>query len=297
MSKLEVVGVRKWFGPREVLRGVSFRAEPGDIVSVIGPSGCGKTTLLRCILGEVQPEGGRILLDGRDVTSVKVWKRGVGIVYQSYALFPHMNVAENVGYGLRIRGAGREETAARVQELLELVHLEGKADQFPEKLSGGERQRVALSRALAVKPRILLLDEAFTALDATTRLKVIQEVRHIIKRLRLTTLLITHDQEEAFMFSRRVVVLNDGVVVVQGDPDVVMAHPHPFIQAFVKMALFERAEVQEDAQGHLFVRLSTGQRIPIETPGVKAGDGVQVMIKKGTETEPQRTEVWPRDAG
>lgn len=297
MASIAVKSLRKSFGSREVLRGISFEAKSGDIISLIGPSGCGKTTLLRCILGEIQPERGSISIDGQDVTSLKVWKRGVGIVYQGYALFPHMTVEENVGYGLAIRRTPEAERKAKVRELLHMVHLEDKAGQFPDRLSGGEKQRVALIRALAVQPRILLLDEAFTALDATTRVKVLREVRQIIREFKLTTLLITHDQEEAFLFSRRVVVLNEGKVVIEGEPEQVMAHPHPFIQSFVKMALFERTEVQQDGKGGLYAQLQTGQKIPIETPGVKEGDSVQIMIKKGTETEPQRIEVWPRDGG
>jgi putative spermidine/putrescine transport system ATP-binding protein len=295
MPSLEVTNIRKRFGSQEVLRGISFKATPGDILSIIGPSGCGKTTLLRCILGEITPDRGTIRIDGQDVTRVKVWKRGVGIVYQSYALFPHMTVAENVAYGLKVRRRPPDEIKERVRDLLELVHLTGKEDMFPERLSGGERQRVALTRALAVQPSILLLDEAFTALDATTRVKVLHEVRAIIKRFKLTTLLITHDQEEAFLFSRHVIVLNEGKVVVNGEPEHVMAHPHPFIQQFVKMALFEKAQVRRDAKTGLYVLLQDGNRIPISTPGVKDGDVVQVMVKKGTETEPQRIEVWPRE--
>jgi ABC-type Fe3+/spermidine/putrescine transport system ATPase subunit len=294
VPSLEVENVRLRLGGREILRGVSFRAAPGEVVSIIGPSGSGKTTLLRCILGEVVPDEGRILIDGQDVTRAKVWKRGVGIVYQGYALFPHMKVSENVAYGLRVQGVGGADANGRVRELLRLVHLEDKAEQYPQRLSGGERQRVALARALAVQPRVLLLDEAFTALDATTRVRVITEVRQIIQRLKVTTVLITHDQEEAFIFSRRVVVLNGGAVVVEGTPEEVMKHPDPFIQGFVKMALFEVAQVQEDPQtGERFVVLETGQRIGVELAGVQAGDYVQVMVKKGAARE--AVEVWPRE--
>jgi ABC-type Fe3+/spermidine/putrescine transport system ATPase subunit len=292
MPAISVEGITKRFGDREILRGISFEALPGDIVAVIGPSGCGKTTLLRCILGELEPDGGRILIDGRDVTHKKVWKRGVGIVYQRYALFPHMTVAENVGYGLRVRREPNAKIQARTKELLEMVHLTGKEDMFPERLSGGERQRVAVARALAVEPQILLLDEAFTALDATTRHKVIQEVRAIVKRLKVTTILVTHDQEEAFLLANRVIVLNQGQVVVDGAPAEVMRAEHPFIKDFVKMALFHHGTVESDPRGYLFVGLENGSRIPINIPNVKPGDAVQVMVKKTGETE--SIEVWPR---
>lgn len=295
MPSVSIESLQKWFDSKQVLQGITFQVSPGEIVSIIGPSGCGKTTLLRCILGEIAPNAGRIVIDGRDVTRQKVRKRKVGIVYQRYALFPHMTVAQNVGYGLRVRGDSKAKVEARVRELLDLVHLTGKEDQFPERLSGGERQRVALARALAVEPRILLLDEAFTALDATTRHKVIQEVRQIVKRLKVTTLLVTHDQEEAFLFSTRVLVINEGKVVVSGSPTDVMKHPHPFIRDFVKMALFHKGSVQRDPHGRLFVGLETGSRIPIDIPGIKAGDPVQVMVKKTGETE--SIEVWPDASG
>lgn len=274
-----------------MLSSIDFAAGAGEIVAIIGPSGCGKTTLLRCILGELDVDDGQILIDGTDVSHVKVWKRGVGIVYQRYALFPHMTVAQNIGYGLRVRGDTEETMNARVAELLDLVHLTGKEEMYPERLSGGERQRVAVARALAVEPRILLLDEAFTALDATTRHRVIQEVRTIIRRLKVTTILVTHDQEEAFLFSTRVIVLNEGKVVIDGSPAEVMTHDHPFIKDFVKMALFHRGKVGTDELGKLFVPLAHGGRIPIDIPGIKPGDAVQVMVKKTGESE--RIEIWP----
>jgi ABC-type sulfate/molybdate transport systems ATPase subunit len=217
----------------------------------------------------------------------------VGIVYQSYALFPHMTVKENVAYGLRVRRTPRAKLEARVEEMLDLVQLRDKAAERPDVLSGGERQRVALARALAVEPRLLLLDEAFTALDATTRTEVVQEVRSIIKRLGVTTLLITHDQEEAFLFSRHVLVLNDGKVVTMDTPDRVMMYPHPFVQDFVKMVLIHEAKVERDGDGRTFVTAEGGAEIPIEIPGVRPGDVVHVMVKKGPT---QSIEVWPTDA-
>jgi ABC-type Fe3+/spermidine/putrescine transport system ATPase subunit len=293
MPSLTVENIQKTFDGKPVLSGISFEAKAGDILAIIGPSGCGKTTLLRCILGELEADEGRIIVDGVDVTHQRVHKRGVGIVYQRYALFPHMNVHDNIAYGLRVRGDARERVDARVKELIALVHLEGKEQQFPERLSGGERQRVALARALAVEPRILLLDEAFTALDATTRHKVIQEVRSIIRRLNVTTLLVTHDQEEAFLFATKIMVLNQGKIVVSGTPTDIMQHPHSFIQDFVKMALFHRGNVEKDTRGTLFVALENGSRIPINIPGIEPGDPVQVMVKKSGETE--RIEIWPHD--
>ena len=294
MPRLRVEDLHKAFNQKNVLEGVSFDVPAGGIMSIVGPSGCGKTTLFRCILGEIGPDGGRVLLDGQDVTRVPVEQRGVGIVYQSYALFPHMSVADNVAYGLRARGESADKTAARVREMLELVQLTGEADKFPDEISGGERQRVALARALAVKPHVLLLDEAFAALDATTRSDVVQEVRRIIRSMGVTTLLITHDQEEAFLFSHHVLVLNEGRIVVSGTPREVMAYDHPFIQEFVKMILLASGTVASDERGRTFVMLEDGDELPITTQGVKPGDEVHVMIKKGLQTE--SIDVWPYDA-
>jgi len=293
MPSLRIADLHKDFEGKKVVQGVSFEAKAGEVVALIGPSGCGKTTILRCILGEVRPDSGRILIDGEDVTETPVWRRGVGIVYQRYALFPHMTVADNIAYGLKIRRQPPATIKATVQRLLEMVNLQDKGEQYPERLSGGERQRVALARALAVKPRILLLDEAFTALDATTRHRVVQDVRSIVERLKVTTILVTHDQEEAFLFANRVIVVNAGRIVVDGPPDEVMADPHPFIRDFVKMAVFQKGTVEDDGRGGLCVPLESGGRVPIDIPGVKPGDYVQVIVKKTGERE--TIEVWRRD--
>lgn len=291
MAKLQVRGIHKRLGGKAVLGGISFDVEPGEIVSLIGPSGSGKTTLLKCILGELAPDGGRVLMDGEDVTHRRVERRRVGVVYQEYALFPHMDVEANIGYGLRVRRVPPEKIAARVAELLELTKLVDKRKKFPHQLSGGEQQRVAVARALAVEPRILLLDEAFTALDATTRTEVMHEVRAIIRRFGLTTLLVTHDQEEAFLFARRVIVLNEGRIVVEGRAEKVMTNAHPFIRDFVKMVMLRRANVQRSRSGERYVELDDGTRIQLKRADVRAGSEVHVMVKKGPQKE--SVEVWP----
>ncbi|MHB8632478.1 MAG: ABC transporter ATP-binding protein [Thermoplasmatota archaeon] len=291
MARIQVQGLVKRLGSRAVLKGVNLDAPAGDIVALIGPSGCGKTTLLRCILGELRPDRGRIFIDGVDMSRTRVERRGVGVVYQDYALFPHMTVAQNVGYGLQVRKWPAAKAQARIQELLDMVGLTKERDQYPNRLSGGQQQRVALARALAVQPRVLLLDEAFTALDTVTRQELIFQVREIIRRLKVTTIMVTHDQEEAFLFARHVVVLNEGAVVVSGDPEMVMKHPYGFVQDFVKMVLFHRAVVQADPSGRPWVQVQGGARIPLALSGVKPGDEVHVMIKKGPERE--RVEVWP----
>jgi len=291
---VEVRGLRKTFGERVVLDDVNLDIAPGEMVSVIGPSGGGKTTLFRCILGELRPDAGAILIDGKDVTKVPPEHRGVGIVYQSYALFPHLTVAENVSYGLRVRKVKGDELRRRTAAMLETVQLTAKADAYTDRLSGGERQRVALARALAVDPKVLLLDEAFTALDATTRSDVVQQVRELLRRLKVTTLLITHDQEEAFLLGSRVLVLGDGRVVTVDVPERIMRHPHPFVQEFVRMCVFHESKVETDERGRMFVATESGAEIPIRIPGVRAGDVVHIMVKKGPVGE--RTDVWRKDA-
>src|SRR5256712_3741908 len=178
--------------------------------------------------------------------------------------------------------------------MVDLVHLEGKENRLPHELSGGERQRVALARALCVGPKILLLDEAFGSLDATMRTQVVQEVRSIIRQQKVTTLFITHDQEEAFMFARRLNVLNDGRIVASGSSESMMKHPDLFIQAFMKMVLFAEATVQLGPDGSPYITLDAGAQIPVPIPGVRGGEKVHVMVKKGAEAE--RIEVWHGDA-
>jgi len=294
MPTLEVRGLAKSIDGQPVLKDVTFGLQDGELAAILGPSGGGKTTLFRCILGELTPEAGEIFIDGQEVGQLPTERRGIGVVYQSFALFPHLSVADNIGYGLRARRVPADIAQERISEMLDLVHLQGKENRFPRELSGGERQRVALARALCVGPRILLLDEAFGSLDATMRTQVVQEVRSIIRRQKVTTLFITHDQEEAFMFARRMIVLNDGRVVASGSPETMMKHSDPFIQDFMKMVLFADAIVQMGPDGSPYITLDGGAQIPVHIPDVRGGEKVHVMVKKGAEAE--RIEVWQRDA-
>ncbi|TLZ81881.1 MAG: ABC transporter ATP-binding protein [Methanobacteriota archaeon] len=294
MPTLEVRGLSKSIDGHPVLKDVTFGLQDGELAAILGPSGGGKTTLFRCILGELTPEAGEIFIDGQEVGQLPTERRGIGVVYQSFALFPHLSVADNIGYGLRARRVPADTASERISEMLDLVHLQGKENRFPRELSGGERQRVALARALCVGPKILLLDEAFGSLDATMRTQVVQEVRSIIRRQKVTTLFITHDQEEAFMFARRMIVLNDGRVVASGSPETMMKHSDPFIQDFMKMVLFADAIVQMGPDGAPYITLDGGAKIPVHIPDVRGGEKVHVMVKKGAEAE--RIEVWQRDA-
>jgi putative spermidine/putrescine transport system ATP-binding protein len=209
---LELAGVVKRFGDTPVVSGATLEVAKGEIVALLGPSGCGKTTTLRLIAGFEQLDGGRIVLEGDDLSGLPTFRRGIGLVFQDYALFPHMTVADNIAYGMKQRGIGRAERAAKIDELLRLVRLEGLGGRRPTSLSGGQQQRVALARALAIEPRLLLLDEPLSNLDAKLREDLRTELREILVSLHLTTLVVTHDQQEAIGLSDRIAVMNKGVI-------------------------------------------------------------------------------------
>ena len=210
MSFLELQGLTKRFGDAIAVDGLSLAVEKGEFVSLLGPSGCGKTTTLQMIAGFVEPSAGAIRLGERDLTNVKPAARGLGIVFQSYALFPHMTAAENIAFGLQMRGIARPEQVKRVADALALVGLAGLSDRYPRRMSGGQQQRVALARALVIKPDVLLLDEPLSNLDAKLREEMQVELRAIQRTVGTTTLLVTHDQGEAMALSDRIVVMNRG---------------------------------------------------------------------------------------
>ncbi len=225
MPFLEIQAIHKTYEDAPLLRGVSFSVERGQIVSLLGPSGSGKTTLLRIIAGLERAESGRVLLEGADITGLPAHRRGVVLMFQEYALFPHRTVAENVAFGLRMRGEPADAIAARVGEMLALVGMEGFAERNVIELSGGERQRVALARSLAPRPRLLLLDEPLGALDRTLRERLLDELPAILRRVGVTAISVTHDQEEAFAIADHVVLLHAGDVVQAGSPEQVYRAP------------------------------------------------------------------------
>ncbi len=231
---IAVEGVEKRFGTFEALKGVSLDVPNGSLTALLGPSGSGKSTLLRVIAGLEQPDAGRVLIAGEDATAVTPQKRGVGFVFQHYAAFKHMTVERNVGFGLKIRKRGKEEIAAKVDELLRLVHLHGFAHRYPSELSGGQRQRMALARALAVEPEVLLLDEPFGALDATVRKELRTWLRRLHEDVHVTTIFVTHDQEEAMDVAEQIVVMNDGRIEQTGSPRDLYEEPaNEFVMGFV----------------------------------------------------------------
>ncbi|CAN5124135.1 ABC transporter ATP-binding protein [soil metagenome] len=234
MAFLTLERVRKDFGDNAAVEDFNLEVATGEFVSFLGPSGCGKTTTLRMIAGFEKPSSGRISIGGRDITNARPNERNVGMVFQSYALFPNMTVAQNVGFGLKLKGTAREEIKGRVDELLELIRLSDRGDNYPHELSGGQQQRVALARALAIRPQVLLLDEPLSALDAKIRDELRTEIRRIQRQLNITTIYVTHDQEEAMALSDRVVVMSRGVMEQVGPPFQIYNYPETkFVAAFV----------------------------------------------------------------
>jgi len=255
MSYLTLTGIQKQF-PGGVVAVADFNLamEKGEFVSFLGPSGCGKTTTLRMIAGFEQPTTGRVELDGMDITDRPPNRRNVGMVFQAYALFPNMRVADNIGFGLRVRGRDRAFIARRVGELLELIGLPGKGDRYPWQMSGGQQQRVALARALAFEPQVLLLDEPLSALDAKIRVSLRAEIRTIQRQLGITTVYVTHDQEEALSLSDRIVVMSEGRIEQIGTPFEIYNFPRtPFVARFVGTLNVLTARVIDATAGRLDV--------------------------------------------
>jgi iron(III) transport system ATP-binding protein len=234
---LELSHIRKTFGAVLALDDITFAAIAPEFVCFLGPSGCGKTTLLRLIAGLAMADDGSMRLDGAELARIPARRRGFGIVFQGYSLFPNMTVADNVGYGLRIRGASADAIKARVAELLELVHLAHLAARYPFELSGGQQQRVALARAVAVDPKLLLLDEPLSALDAKVRLELRAELRDLQRRLGILTLMVTHDQEEALSLADRIVCMQAGRIAQIGTPgDLYLRPASRFVADFVGLS-------------------------------------------------------------
>jgi len=245
MARLQLTALSKTYGDVRAVAAVDLDIRQGELVVLLGPSGCGKTTTLRMIAGFVAPTSGEIRLGGRDITGQPPWKRNTGLVFQSYALFPHLTVADNVAFGLRMRKMPQHETAARVMEVLRLVRLEGLAHRLPRELSGGQQQRVALARALVIEPDILLLDEPLSNLDAKLRQEVRVEIRELQRKLGLTTVMVTHDQEEALTMADRLVVMSDGQVQQVGSQRDLYENPaNAFVAGFVGRTNLLRGRVE-----------------------------------------------------
>lgn len=217
--------INKKFGSNHVLKDITLEVEKGQLVTLLGPSGCGKSTLLRCLAGLEQVTDGRIYLDGQDITDVTPRHRGIGMVFQAYSLFPNLSVQENVAYGLKLKKLPKKEIQDKVEQMLEIVGLSEKISQYPAQLSGGQQQRVALARAMVTAPKVLLLDEPLSAIDALLRKNLQIEIRRIQKKLGITTIFVTHDQDEAMVMSDMIHLFHDGRIEQSGTPEQIYVHP------------------------------------------------------------------------
>ncbi|TCL05696.1 ABC transporter ATP-binding protein [Sodalis ligni] len=234
MSYLAVKQLNKHYGPTQVFENIDFSADEGEFVTLLGPSGCGKSTLLRCLAGLTSVDSGQIVLQGEDLVPLAPQQRGIGMVFQSYALFPNMTVDGNVSFGLKMQKLQSAEIRRRVEEVLALVELQEFAHRYPHQLSGGQCQRVALARSLVTRPRLLLLDEPLSALDARIRKHLRDQIRRIQQELRLTAIFVTHDQEEALTLSDRVVLMNKGKIVQNGSAEMLYTRPvNAFAAGFI----------------------------------------------------------------
>lgn len=262
---LELQNITKHFDDVEVLKGINLTVAAGEFVTLLGSSGCGKTTTLRIIAGLENADSGRVFLEGEDVTTVEANHRNVNTVFQSYALFPHMNVFDNIGYGLRIKKVGKKEIKERVQEMLRLVQLEGFELRMPAEMSGGQRQRVAIARALINRPKVLLLDEPLGALDLQLRRQMQLELKRLQKRLGITFIYITHDQEEAINMSDRIVVMRDGEFEQIGRPDEIYNRPRTsFVADFVGNANILHGKVKAVDKEKLTIVHESGEFVLLD---------------------------------
>ncbi|AWZ10745.1 spermidine/putrescine ABC transporter ATP-binding protein [Streptomyces sp. ICC1] len=266
--------MRRAFGSTVALDGLDLTIEPGELVALLGPSGCGKTTALRVVAGFEQPDSGEVLLDGEDITRVPANRRDAGMVFQSYSLFPNLSARDNVAFGLRVRKVGAAQRRERAAELLDLVGLPDHGDRYPHQMSGGQQQRVALARALALRPRVLLLDEPLSALDAKVRANLREEIRRLQLSLGITTVFVTHDQEEALSMADRVAVLNAGRLEQCAAPAELYERPAtPFVAEFV--GTMNRLPGRLTGSGLVE---AAGSRLPVDGP-VPSSPDVEVLVR------------------
>lgn len=279
MTYLTLSNISKQFGDSYAVQDFNLEVKKGEFVSFLGPSGCGKTTTLRMVAGFETPTNGSITLDGADITDKSPNQRNMGMIFQSYALFPNMTVSQNIGFGLRVRKSSKSEVRERVKEMVSLVNLEKHVDKYPYQLSGGQQQRVSLARALAIRPNVLLLDEPLSALDAKIRVSLRAQIREIQKRLGITAIFVTHDQEEALSISDRIVVMYEGNVEQVGTPFDIYNFPKtPFVANFVGSLNTAVAEVIDPAKGLLNldgVQLASAAKMD----GLMQGDKVRIAIR------------------
>jgi putative spermidine/putrescine transport system ATP-binding protein len=279
MSFLNLTGIQKAYGPNKVVKDFDLSVERGEFVTFLGPSGCGKTTTLRMIAGFESPTEGSIRINGKDVTGLRANRRAIGMVFQAYALFPNMTVVQNIGFGLKVAGKPATELKARVDEMLTMIKLPQLADRYPYQLSGGQQQRVSLARALAPSPQILLLDEPLSALDARIRVSLREEIRALQRKLGITTIFVTHDQEEALSMSDRIVVMNEGAIEQVGTPSEIYNAPlSRFVASFVGTLNLIDGKIVDASVGAVDI---DGQRATTRRKlnGAKPGDVLAMALR------------------
>jgi len=302
LNWLEVKNVSKQFSGHLAVDNASFSAKEGDIICLVGPSGCGKTTALRMIAGFETPTSGEIWLGGKEVSALPAHKRNIGITFQNYALFPHMTVEANVAFGLRMRKIGQADSRARVAAALAMVRLGGLEKRFPNQLSGGQQQRVALARAIVIEPVMLLLDEPLSNLDAKLREEMRVEIKEIQSRLKITTVFVTHDQEEALTIADRIAVMHAGRVVQEDSPVGVFEKPqHSFVAGFIGQSNLLRGTVGAETDGRVTMRTDTGlelrgraiKPVPPGTPAIAVIRHPRIQVDRKGTSETTLANLFP----
>jgi len=285
MARVHLEALGKHFGAERIIDHIDMNIDEGEFLTLLGPSGCGKTTTLRIVAGFVQPDSGRVLIDGKDVTKVPTQKRNLGMVFQDYALFPHLTVAENVGFALKSRGMPRADQERRVKELLSLIRLPAVADRYPAALSGGQQQRIAIARALAHTPKVLLMDEPLGALDLKLREAMQDELHSIQRQLGITTIYVTHDQEEALSLSHRVALMRGGKIEQLDTPTDIYSKPKtPFCAFFLGKVNFLQGNVVSREGGEYRIAIA-GNQLTCPAIGVHGDLGIDARVVLGVRPE------------
>ncbi|MGQ0662408.1 MAG: ABC transporter ATP-binding protein [Pseudomonadota bacterium] len=280
MPSLELRHISKSFGSVQALADLNLKVEQGELMCLLGPSGCGKTTTLRIIAGFEGADAGGLRLDEADITRVPPERRDIGLVFQNYALFPHLTAAENVGFGLKMRRWERQRIATAVEAALKLVRLEGVGERYPRQLSGGQQQRIALARAIAIQPHLLLLDEPLSNLDAKLRVEMREEIHRVQRAVGITTVFVTHDQEEALTLADRMAVMDRGAIVQLGTPYEVYERPtHPFVAGFIGQANLIRGRVEAREGRQVRLVTASGLRVVGEGDGLALGAPAVAVIR------------------